>query len=235
MVYQAQNLHFTRDNKHLINNLTISLLPHSLNLLIGPNGIGKTTLLKILAGLLDAHSGSRSLKGVPIELYERKTLSQEIGFVTENLPRTFGYTVKELVEMGLYNTFSLQEVEKKEAVQNTLIKCQLEHLQTTCIHELSMGEKRRVHIAKSLVANPSVIFLDEPTANLDLRHKHLVWQLLIAMKKSGKAILVVSHDIDVGESYAGTCLLLNKGILEVFHSLKEEKAKALIKKIFHLP
>jgi zinc/manganese transport system ATP-binding protein len=166
----------------------------------GPNGAGKTTLLEAITGLLPLVRGSVTVcgKGVP---HEGIGVRCCVGYVIQNFdfhPFT-PYTVGEVVRMGRYGRigwFRRETREDREAVEDALQKLGIAHLRDELIGKLSGGQQQKVLIAHNLAKKPSVLLLDEPFSNLDVRTRDEVSSLLCTVCDSGVPVMMVSHAFD---------------------------------------
>lgn len=181
-----------------VNDVSLSVNPGDIVLVMGPSGSGKTTLLTMLGGLLTPDKGSiyygdELITGLsPDKLADAR--ARHLGFVFQsfNLMPSLNVWENVAVVLELTNKDRKHARQKAEAV---LTKLNLSHRLNHRIDELSGGERQRVAIARALVTDPSLILADEPTANLDSKNGHDVALLLSeAACRSGKAVVIVSHD-----------------------------------------
>ncbi len=177
--------------------------------LIGPNGGGKTTLLKIILGLLNPNSGSVRVLGKSPE-----KASAEIGYVPQNvhLNTNFPVTVLDVVLMGrIYPGWTARRysAEDRTSALQALEKMEIADLAAHRIGELSGGQRQRVFIARALVTEPSLLILDEPTASIDARGQEDFFKLLAQLNEK-ITILVVSHDFYAITPYLKSVACVNK-------------------------
>lgn len=196
------NLSFSFDRSSVLEGVNLEIAPQQFFALIGPNGGGKTTLLKLMAGLLTPQSGEVRLFGHPPKAYY-----SHIGFVPQNtsLNSDFPITALEVVLMG-------HECEKRPlfgygkheiaCALGALEKVDMADYQDAKIGSLSGGQRQRVLIARALCAdNTRILFLDEPTSSLDAKGQQQIYDLLKTMSES-LTVVVVSHDLAVILDYA---------------------------------
>lgn len=189
--------------------------------IVGGNGAGKTTALRLLLGLIRPSEGDISLFGVPIRDFSDWA---SIGYVPQYVfqrEREFPATVREIVESGhmAKKGASLCQfgVEHCQPVDEALRIAEIGHLAHRRIGELSGGERQRVFIARALVSRPRLLVLDEPTANVDAASQEKFFAFLSSLNRSGMTIVLVSHDIDTVFQEAGSVFSLEKG---AFHAKK---------------
>lgn len=184
--------------------------------LIGPNGCGKTTLLKAVGGLID-YSGSILLGNKEIKNYKRNELAKKISFLSQITTVYFSYTVFEAIMLGRYTQMKggfLQSYSKEdvEVVNQCLIHVGLEDLRERQINALSGGQLQRVFLARTMAQNPDIILLDEPTNHLDLKHQiELVEYLRNWTKKENKTTIGVFHDVNLAMRLGDRFIVLKDG------------------------
>ncbi len=181
--------------------MNASLESSSLTCLIGPNGVGKSTLLRTLAGFQPALGGEILLHEKPLSSYSARELSREIGIVLTSRPDVTHLTAKEVVGIGrspytgFWGTLSSAD---ELVVDEALLQVGISHLSSRNIQELSDGERQKVMIAKALAQQTSLIILDEPTAFLDFPSKVEVLQRLRRLAhEQHKTILLSTHDVEL--------------------------------------
>lgn len=183
--------------------------------LIGQNGCGKTTLFLLANGLYQPQQGSLRWEG-ELFRYDRKSLMQlrqQIGLVFQNPEHQLvAATVEEDISYGLYN-LGLTEPEIARRVQEAIAQFDLTELANQPIHNLSLGQKKRVSIADVMVLKPKLLLLDEPTAYLDPRHTRQLIGLLQQIHATGTTILLASHDLDFIYRWADWIFVMDGGQL----------------------
>jgi cobalt/nickel transport system ATP-binding protein len=183
--------------------------------LIGQNGCGKTTLFLLANGLYKPQQGKLYWQGEPFR-YDRKSLTQlrqQIGLVFQNPEHQLvASTVEEDISYGLYN-LGLAECEIARRVQEAIEQFDLTELALVPVHNLSLGQKKRVSIADIMVLKPQLLLLDEPTAYLDPRHTQQLISLLQQIHASGTTIVLASHDLDFIYRWADWVFVMDRGQL----------------------
>lgn len=198
-------------NKTVLKEVTLDVHPDDFLGIIGPNGGGKTTLLKVILGLLTPSSGS-------IRFYKEGTevSSLKIGYLPQlnNIDKKFPISVREVIASGLAaekGRFRSFTATQNERIEEVIWLMGLEDLFTRAIGELSGGQLQRVLLGRSIVSRPEVLILDEPNSYVDKRFESRFYQLLEEINKES-AIILVSHDI-------GTVLAMVKNIACVNETL----------------
>lgn len=205
--------------KEVTTNINASLNSGELTCLIGPNGTGKSTLLKTLCAFLPKLGGEIIIDGNPLESYSDKEFSKKIGVVLTHRPQIQNMTVEELVSLGRspYTGFwGKLEKEDREIISNAITQIGIEPLKERMIQTLSDGERQKVMIAKAIAQQTPIICLDEPTAFLDFPSKIETMQLLKRLcRESKKTIFLSTHDLELTLQIADRIWLMQKGSIFV--------------------
>lgn len=185
--------------------------------IMGPSGSGKSTLLHILSFLERPSAGSYTFLGKSIDELSDKELAyirnKDMGFIFQSFNLLGRSTVYDNVEMPLLYTRGLDSSKRKSMVQKAIASVGLEEKMYIEAGRLSGGQKQRVAIARALVNNPSVIFADEPTGNLDSKSGAQVMEILEGLNNEGHTIVLVTHETYTSQ-YANRLLRLKDGMLE---------------------
>lgn len=177
--------------------------------LLGPNGAGKTTLIGILTGLVNKTSGEALILGKDVEK-DYKFTKSKIGLVQQEINADFFFTIEEmLINQGGYFGIPKDEIPLEEILRdlNLLDK------KDTPGRMLSGGMKRRVMIAKALVHDPEILFLDEPTAGVDIELRENLWDLVEKLKSRNRTIILTTHYLEEAEQLADRIGIINSGEL----------------------
>ncbi len=177
--------------------------------LLGPNGAGKTTTLRLCLGLTEPDAGSITLGGLPVPTRGREARIR-VGVVPQMDNLDPDFTVSEnLLVYGRY--FGLPDAAIQARIPSLLDFASLTAKRDARIGELSGGMKRRLTLARSLVNDPDVVFMDEPTTGLDPQARHLIWDRLKALRAQGKTIVLTTHFMDEAERLADRLAVMDLG------------------------
>ncbi len=206
------NLFYKYNKTDVLEDINLSIKDDDFLAIIGPNGGGKSTLLKLILGLLTPQTGK----------IDKKIKNSLIGYVPQNtnLNIDFPITALEIVLMG--HTSSKRKIfgyskEDIACAMDSLKKVSMAEFANSKIGDLSGGQRQRVFIARALCSNPKIMLLDEPTASIDVKGQREIYELLKELNKS-ICIVVVSHDISVLLNYAKNVAHINKNL--VYHTLE---------------
>lgn len=213
-ILEARNVSFAYGPaKWAIRDLSFSLARPERVALLGSNGVGKSTMMLMLNGTLRPQEGDLLVLGQPID-YSRAglhKLRREVGMVLQDPDdQLFGATVEQDVAFGPLNN-GMTSQEARALVDETLSSLGISHLAERPIHELSLGEKKRVAIAGVLVLRPRIVLLDEPTAGLDFAGICSMLALLKKLHQEGTTLVISTHDTDLAYEWANEAWVLGDG------------------------
>tara|TARA_B100001250_G_scaffold122339_1_gene103850 strand:- start:137 stop:1066 length:930 start_codon:yes stop_codon:yes gene_type:complete len=212
---------------YAINNLNLDVQQGEIFGLLGPNGAGKTTFINILAGTVIKTSGTVNVWGFDLDKNPRQVRAS-IGIVPQEVNLDPFFSPRSLLELqaGLYG------VEKKDRITDTILKLvSLENHANSYARSLSGGMKRRLLIAKSLVHQPPIVILDEPTAGVDVELRKTLWKNIKFLKEQGVTIILTTHYLAEAEEVCNKIGILNKGNLVVLDTTKNLLSKIKTKKV----
>lgn len=197
---QCDNINFSYDGKRqILNNVSFSIEKGQLVTLLGPNGVGKSTLLNCITGLLKPQGGKVFLDGGDIFSLSRKSIARKIAYVPQKNNVPFDYLVKEFVVMGRTAHLGILTPPSEhdyKLVDDALLKLGIADLAERQINELSGGEQQKACIARALVQEPALVILDEPTAALDYGNQIKVLNLIKELLGLGFAVIQTTHNPD---------------------------------------
>jgi iron complex transport system ATP-binding protein len=233
-----RNVSFGYGELDLIQSVSFDLDAGSCTALIGPNGVGKTTLLRLAAGTLQCRTGSVLLNNVSLHTLALRTVARTIALVPQQLDVPFQFTVREVVEQGRTPYLGFLRGLMKEdriAVDRAMELADVTGLQQRVFNELSGGERQRVKIALSLAQQPKLLLLDEPTQNLDIGRQVELIDLLHFLRAEGITIFASIHDLQLVEGNFSSVLLLSPGMPLMKGSSEEVLRPAILEKAFNCP
>ncbi|MBI4265332.1 MAG: ABC transporter ATP-binding protein [Acidobacteria bacterium] len=198
-----------------LHDVSVALARGSLTGVLGPNGCGKTTLLKLLSGVLRPQAGTVALDGRAMGSLSRREIARHIAVVPQETHPAFDYLVLDMVLMGRHphlGPFALEGPDDLRMAREALVATGTHQLQARPYMTLSGGEKQRVVIASALVQAPDVLLLDEPTASLDLGYQLEIASLLARLNRErGVTMVLATHDLNLAASLCDTLVLMRGG------------------------
>ena len=205
----VSGLRKTYGDTEVVAGLSFAVEPGTCFGLLGPNGAGKTTTLRLCLGLTAPDSGEITLNGYPIPAQAQQARAR-VGVVPQfdNLDPDFTAS-ENLLVFGRY--FGLTVTEIKSRIPDLLAFASLGSKADARISTLSGGMKRRLTLARALVNNPDIVFLDEPTTGLDPQARHLIWERLKQLKSTGKTLILTTHFMDEAERLCDRLIVIDHG------------------------
>lgn len=213
------------DQKKIVKEISLTAKSGQVVGIIGPNGCGKTTLLRAISGILP-YEGSIQMNGEEVSRFKRKRLSTKVALLTQVSEVYFPYTVYETVALGRYahqSSLALGLSKKdKTIIEESIAKVGLMDEKDRMINELSGGQLQRVFLARTLTQCPEIILLDEPTNHLDLKHQiELLTYLKEWVKEGHRQVIAVLHDLNLVQQFTDEVVLIKEGRLLVKGSTAE--------------
>ncbi|MFA0338679.1 heme ABC transporter ATP-binding protein [Vibrio breoganii] len=211
---QCSDISVSIGNRTILDKVNIEFYPNEFTVFLGPNGTGKSTLLKTLSNEM-AYTGQHYLFGKPTQDWDKRSLAKQFGVLPQSSSLTFNFTAQEVVELGGLTLSGGQKAISRIAREKMNLTGVLP-LADRLYPSLSGGEKQRVHFARVLtqldsVKHNKVLFLDEPTSALDLSHQHNTLKLAKEQADSGACVVAVLHDLNLAAQYADRIVVLNHG------------------------
>jgi ABC-2 type transport system ATP-binding protein len=215
------------EDNHALNDLNLDVKEGEIFGLLGPNGAGKTTFINILAGTVIKTAGQVNVWGFDLDKNPRQVRAS-VGIVPQEVNLDPFFSPRKLLELqaGLYG------IEKKDRITDTILKLvSLEKQANSYARSLSGGMKRRLLVAKALVHQPPIVFLDEPTAGVDVELRQNLWKNVRLLNDLGVTIILTTHYLEEAEEMCGRIAILNKGNVVALDSTKNLLDRIQTKKV----
>jgi iron complex transport system ATP-binding protein len=224
------------DGHAVLHDVSIGVNEGEVLALVGPNGAGKSTLLGVLNGERRPSRGSVTLDGRELGGIRHADLARLRSVLTQDNQVSFPFRVVEVVSMGRSPwARTVEGRDDIQAVQEAMDAADVTHLAERRYTALSGGERARVSLARVLAQRAPIVFLDEPTAALDLRHQEDVMRQARSLASNGCAVVVVLHDLSLAGAYADRIALVSAGRLEALGSPAEVLTAERVERVYGLP
>ena len=244
MSIDVQNISYEINNNQILKNVSLKIDQGKICSILGPNGSGKSTLVKVISGDLKPQNGfiffnDRDLKDISIgdraKIRSVMSQSQQI---------FFDFSVREIIEMGWIEEngmYSRSDI--NDSLQRVAKECEILSLLDRRFNSLSGGEQRRVHFARTLLQSwrpsnsvePKYLLLDEPTANLDIKHEQRLMKIVKKKAEDGIGVIVILHDINLAAKYSDKILILDSGTMKNFGKTFDVLNKEILEEVYDLP
>lgn len=235
-VLHARGIDFSYGQRPVLSGVDLSVYSGEIVGLLGPNGTGKSTLVGVLAGDLEAQSGNVELKGKALSDYDRVTLAQTRAVMPQNSDFPFAYLSRDIVMMGRACWSGVAtEIDDDELVDECMKKTASLDFADREVTRLSGGEKARVTLARVLAQQADIVFLDEPTAALDISHQERTMEICCELADEGKAVIAVMHDIQLAGAYCDTIALMYGGAIVAYGPPSEVLTSDRLTQVYECP
>lgn len=234
---EIQNVSAGYGARDVLHDVSFSLEAGENLAILGPNGCGKTTLLRVLAGLLPFR-GEVQIGGRNLASLSPLALASQVGMMSQSTQAAFDYTVREVVRMGRYRLrrgglFSGGDLQGEAAVGRAMEAVALTEIADRPVSALSGGQQQRVFLARVLAQEPAVILLDEPTNHLDLKNQLELMGYLRAYTASGEhQVIGVFHDLTLAPMLCGQALFMKDGCVRAKGAFGEIATPAFLREIY---
>ena len=209
MILKLENISFSYQNNHLLESINLSVSVGEFTCLIGPNGIGKSTLLKLIMGELNPVKGKIHFDSDNTSVNLR---TKNISYLPSEIPDPLYITVGELVKLARFDPDSIFNSNltalDKSVIKSCIHTCDISNLLNRPFEELSSGEKQRAWLAFALAQDRKILVLDESINSLDHENTDVFFRILKKVSSDGKAILMCTHNLEMASKYADKLLII---------------------------
>ncbi|MEI8215866.1 MAG: ABC transporter ATP-binding protein [Eubacteriales bacterium] len=237
-IIEIKDLNFKYDDKWILEDINLKIPKGVFVSVIGPNGCGKTTLLKVISRMANPQKGNVLIKGRDIKNYSHKELAREIAIVHQNSNPNFGLTCEEVVLMGRYpyqTTFKWEDKNDKLIARECMEYSGVWNLRNKYMTELSGGEFQRLMIAKALAQDTGVVLMDEPVASLDLKYQVEILSLCKRLiREKGITIIAPLHDINLARQFSDKTVIIQNGSVVEYGDTNETISHINIENLYDI-
>ena len=235
---EVEKLTFGYGERTILNDISFRIDSPGFYCIIGPNGVGKSTLIRCITGHIKPDSGSVRISGKDVRGYRLDELAKIVGYVPVMNADFNVMTVLDTVLIGRYARQKWRTTSEDLAVAHGALECmEIGDLAMRYFSELSAGQRQKVSLARGLVQEPEILILDEPTSNLDVRHQMYVSAFLKTLSgKTGMTILMISHDLNLAAKFSDQVLVMEPpGRLYGMGSPSEIVTAEMIGRVYGVP
>ncbi len=235
---EAKNISYKAGGNYLVKNFSHHFVENKFIVIMGKNGAGKTTALRMLSGGLKPHSGEILLNGKDIHSIKPEAFARKRAMLSQNYDISFPVSVSELVMMGRYPYFKSRPSKIDfEICDSTMRTLNIENLKDRDYNTLSGGEARKVHLARTLAqvwqeAEPKILFLDEPIANLDLKYQYEIIKLAKERTLHNTMVIAVLHDINLANLFADEIIFMKDAQIHSVRKKGESVSREILSDVF---
>ena len=214
MSVEVKNLSFSYGEHAVLHDISFSVNKGEFLSILGPNGVGKSTLFRCVLGLLSGYTGQVLVNGIDAKTFSVREAARHIAYIPQSSRPVFNFSVFDIVLMG--TTSGLNPFRSPSKADNdrciwALEKVGIAHLSDRCYHRLSGGEQQLVLIARALVQNAPILMLDEPTANLDFGNQLLVLEQARSLAREGYTVIQTTHHPEQSYMFSDRILAIQDG------------------------
>lgn len=238
LVFEQVTIRYPGRSTAAVENVTLTAPPGQVTAVVGPNGSGKSTLVRALLRIAPLSMGSIRLDAESVTSLAPRTFATRVAVVPQREEPTVPMLVHDFVALGRHahrSAFGALRADDRRSIDGALARAGVEDATTRRTDQLSGGEWQRVRIARALAQDAPVIVLDEPTAFLDVAHEMAVFELLDALAREGRTVLLVSHQLNLVARFASHIVLLHRGAVAAAGTPADVMQGELLERVYEWP
>lgn len=235
MILKVENLAFSYGSHHVLHDISFDVCPGEFLSVLGPNGVGKSTLFRCILGNLKGYGGRVSADGIDLRSLSQREKARRIAYIPQVHRPTFGYTVLDMVLMGTsrqLSAFARPGDAQIRIAMDALNQIGVAHLADRDFSRLSGGEQQLVLVARAIAQQADILVMDEPTSALDYGNQIRVLQKVKKLSQEGYTVLLSTHNPQHAMSFADRILALAEGTVAAIGTPAETLTPALMGKLY---
>lgn len=236
--FNGVRVRYPGQTRDALDGVTLSAPRGTITAVVGPNGSGKSTLVRALLGRVTPTGGTISIDGSDARSLSRDVVARRVAVVTQREEAAFPIAVREYVALGRLphrGAWGRDMPEDRDAVARAVQTVEIEALEARSVHELSGGEWQRVRFARALAQGGDAFVADEPTTFLDVGHEMVVFELLGRIARDGRAVLLVSHQLNLVARFADRLVLLDAGRVAAAGTVDDVMRAEVLERVYRWP
>jgi iron complex transport system ATP-binding protein len=229
---------YPRQERDALSGVSLTAARGSVTAVVGPNGSGKSTLVRALLGRVPPAAGAIAIDGADVRHSSRTAIARRVAVVTQREEPAFPVAVRDYVALGRLphrGAWSRDTAADRAAVSAAMRRAEVDTLGDRSVHQLSGGEWQRARFARALAQEGEGIVADEPTTFLDVGHEMAVFELLAGLAREGRAVLLVSHQLNLVARFADRLVLLHQGAIAASGSVADVMRADILERVYQWP
>jgi iron complex transport system ATP-binding protein len=238
IAFHGVRVRYPRQTRDALDGVTIDAPKGTITAVVGPNGSGKSTLVRALLGRVPLSAGTITLDGADTRELARDRIARQVAVVTQREEPVFPIAVREYVALGRMphrGSWGRESAADRDAITRALTNAEVLDLSERSVHQLSGGEWQRARFARALAQDGAAFVADEPTTFLDVAHEMAVFEMLGALARDGRAVLLVSHQLNLVARFADRLVLLDAGRVAAAGSVNEVMRAEVLERVYQWP
>lgn len=236
--FASVRVRYPRQTRDALDGVSLDAPEGVITAVVGPNGSGKSTLVRALLGRVPLAAGTISLDGTDTRALAREAIARRVAVVTQREEPVFPISVREYVALGRMphrGTWGREGAGDRDAIDRALTQAEVAELENRSVHHLSGGEWQRARFARALAQEGDAFVADEPTTFLDVAHEMAVFEMLGALARRGRAVLLVSHQLNLVARFADRLVLLQSGRVAAAGSVNDVMRADVLEHVYQWP
>jgi iron complex transport system ATP-binding protein len=238
IAFSDVRVRYPRQTHLAVDGVSLSAPAGAVTAVVGPNGSGKSTLVRALLGRIEPLAGRITVKGDDVRSTPRAELARIVSVVTQREETAFPIAVREYVGLGRLphrGSWGRESAGDRDAIAAAMQRAEVDALADRSVHQLSGGEWQRVRFARALAQGGDALVADEPTTFLDIAHEMVVFELMWRLAREGKAVLLVSHQLNLVARFADHLVLLDAGRVAASGAVADVMRAEVLERVYKWP